>query len=135
MNVQKFTKEIRAAAILTGSYVASDIFGSDTGETPQGLDPFNTVTFAFAYTKGSLTNIKVKISGSEDNSTFYPITDTSASGADVTVEAPNVYTNATTGNFHITITDSTWRYYKVEVLGTGTVTGSSVAITGIAKHT
>ena len=71
MNQDFTTKSVRAAAILTGSYVAGTVI--DTG----GI--YNQVLLNVVYTKGSLTSAEIKIEFSSDNLTFYQETNPSVS--------------------------------------------------------
>lgn len=113
---------IRAAAILTTSYVASDPV--DGGNS-------SLVTFYFTYTKGSLTNLKLQFERSADGVAWFPVTAVKyadpVSGAVAATLGVVEYTYEGTGNFEVSL-GCGGEQLRVQAKGTGTVTGSSLAI-------
>jgi len=118
MNQDFTTKSVRAAAILTGSYVAGTVI--DTG----GI--YNQVLLNVVYTKGSLTSAEIKIEFSSDNLTFYQETNPSVSTG-TTTETLAEHQISATGNYRIPVPILD-RYIKISAKGTGTATGSSMTI-------
>jgi hypothetical protein len=104
----------RAAAILTTGEVAGTIF-----DLTNALE--QDVTVQIAFTQGSLTNGIFRFYVSMDNSTFVPLYGPSAAALTQT------YTADTTSV--IPIKANGWRYLRVSVQGTGTVTSSSATVT------
>jgi len=110
---------LREDAILTTGYVSSDSIR---------LTTYNKIGLFFSVDKGSLTSFQYKVQWSPDNSTWYDeVTETIAAGT---------ITN-TVNSYTITLSDDTdfytlmpfrGSYLRVQVKGTGTVTGSSCAI-------
>lgn len=117
---------IRTAAILTGSYVAADVLGP-TSSTPPSAN--NQLELECQYTKGSLTSVEIKIEFSQDGVTYCQETVKAVSGGTTTLSLNEYTTTASTG-FVISV-PITANYIKVSAKGTGTATGSSLAI--IAK--
>lgn len=116
---------VRAAAILTDAYVAGDVI--DT----KGVS-FNQLAIYWKFTKGSLTTSELKVEFSNDNSTFYQESVTSAAaisgGASVVTVGVGAYQVDTTGNYRLTIPLNGDKYIKISTKGTGTVTSSSATI-------
>ena len=111
---------IRSSAVLTTSYVAT---------TVRSLDKYNQLTLLVAYTKGSSTQMRLKVEFSEDKSTFFQ--ETSAIVADANVEHTLFYRwMDTTGNYIIRIPNlGTW--YKVSVIAITSGTNTLCAITEV----
>lgn len=112
---------IRSAAILTNSYVA--------GAVLEDVEHYNQLILYVDFTLGSLTNGKIKIEFSDDNSDYYQETYSSVS-AGVSTETVGDHTFAATGKYTLSIPIKA-KYIKVSALGTGTVTSSSMAISAI----
>ncbi len=129
---------IRAAAILTNSYVASTIIGGNTNVRPTPRD-YNQLALYCAFTIGSLTScsIKVEFAPYPAAATYYQEADeTSSVSANVDTRAVNLVLHqlSITGNyrFQIPIMDEV---IKVSAIGTGTVTSSSLQIdAGLIKN-
>jgi len=125
-----FIKEIRAAAILTTSYVAATVLG---GGRDEALVPeYNELAAYFIYTKGSLTSLEVKIESSLDGTNYVTETNVSVSGTTNTM-SKGEYTTTEDGNFKITVPMSA-RFVKVSAKGTGTTTSSSLAIQAMLHY-
>jgi len=119
-----FVGTIRAAAILTGSYVAA------TTITPNdNCQRFNQLILYIDFTKGSLTDCDIKVEFSHDNSAFYQETFSSISG-DTSTETAGIHTIAATGKFRIAIPIKD-NYIKVSAIGNGTTTNSSLKIDAV----
>lgn len=114
-------KAVRAAAILTDSYVAGTVLDS--------THEYNQLTLLVDFTKGSLTSLEVKVEFSPDNSAYYQETAQSVSSGTAT-ETVLEHTFTATGKYRIPIQIND-RYIKVSAKGTGTVTNSSAAIDAI----
>lgn len=111
------TGNIRASAILTGSYVAGTIIDTE-GATQLILD--------VAFTKGSLTTAEIKVEFSPDGTTYYQESSSSvASGVDTVSLA--YHQLSATGNYRIAIPVMD-KKVKVSVKGTGTATSSLMAV-------
>lgn len=114
---------VRAAAILTNSYVAGTVI--------KDIEHCNQLVLLFAYTKGSLTSLQYKIEFSDDGgATYYQeIMSVQSSGTSTDTVLEHTFTGAT-ANFRVAIPikDS---YIRVSAIGTGTVTSSSLAIQAI----
>lgn len=113
-------KLVRGAAILTTSYVAGTVLQRNNDQ--------NQLIIEADFTKGSLTSLQIKVEFSEDGTNYYQETSKSTTGGTETdtlveheVTASGAYRLA------IPIMD---RYIKISSKGTGTVTGSSLAISG-----
>ena len=112
---------IRAAAILTGSYVA--------GTTIQNAHNYNQLTIEVDYTQGSLTSLEIKVEFSRDGVTFFQdINISPSSGVNTIIPSSYTYTGAA-AKFSIDLAINT-NFIKVSAKGTGTATSSSLAISG-----
>lgn len=120
-NVYSSPNTIRSAAILTTSYVAGTVLSDCTG--------YNQLVLYVAFTIGSLTDAQIKIEYSPDGVTYYQETYDGISGGTNT-ESLGARRFTATGNYRITVPVRD-RYIRVSAIGTGTVTGSSMAISGI----
>jgi hypothetical protein len=104
----------RAAAILTTSEVAAtaldlnDTFGAN-------------VTVDLSFTIGSLTNVIARFYASSDGVTYKPI----AIGGTVMTET----ITASAQRCYVMPSLAGWKYFRVSLQGTGTVTSSSAAVT------
>lgn len=116
-------KAVRADAILTNAYVAGTVIDD--------CERYNQLMLALKYTKGSLTNFKIKIEYSFDGVTFYQQTNVSVSGGDSTGN-PNIYTFAPAASVNVELEiPIKCHQVRVSVLGTGTVTSSSMKIDAV----
>ena len=121
----EFSREIhkyivRSASTLTTSYVAGTIVG-DASE-------YNTLAIEVDFTKGSLTSMEMKVEVSNDGTNYYQQVAESTSSGTVTVNQAE-RTWDTTGKYAFIIHPVRAKYIKISVKGTGTVTGSSCAVT------
>lgn len=114
-------RNIRAAAVLTNSYVAAT--------TVDDAYEYNQLVLHCLFTKGSLDSLEIKVEFSNDDTTYYRETNASTTAGTTTLTV-NEYTLASTANIEIAIPIST-RYIKVSAKGTGTVTSSSLAINAV----
>jgi len=136
MNFPSYTPvgEIRAAAILTGSYVVAATFGDSNG-SPTGLtttpeqavnNESTDLVLDLAFTKGSLTSCDVAVDFSTDGSTWFAEGSEAVSAGVATITSK---VHRMSANFTGTITvPVSHPYVRVKALGTGTVTSSSLAI-------
>ena len=114
---------IRPAAVLTGSYVAATVIGD-----PNIIYEQNQLALMVYFTIGSLTSAQLKIEFSHDGVTYVQET---IDSVDYTtgVITQLVATREMTGSSNIVIPiPIKFRYIKVSVKGTGTVTNSSMTI-------
>ena len=114
-------KPVRSAAILTNSYVAGTVL--------EETHFYNQLVVLVDFTIGSLTTAELKVEFSTDNSTFYQQVGTAYSTGTTTV-AVNEYSLGATGKFEIPMPIKA-RYIKISVIGTGTVTNSTVTVDAI----
>ena len=120
-------KELRASAILTGSYVAATVWGPQGGSTAN--DPVENSKFVLliGFTKGDLDSVELIVEFSDDGSTYYQETNASAPSSGEQTLSLNNYKLDTTGNYVLEF-DITTRYIKVSVKGTGTLTNSLISL-------
>lgn len=123
--------EIRAAAILTTSYVAATVIGASdssiSGTTSVGVREHNYLLLDVDFTIGSLTDLRIKVEGADtENGTYRQLTTLTTSGAVSTVNADELKYTAT-GNYATIITIA-HPFIRVSAKGTGTVTSSSLTI-------
>ena len=114
---------VRAAAILTGSYVAGTVI--------KDVEHCNQLVLLFAYTKGSLTSLEYKIEFSDDGGTtwYQEVMSVQSAGTSTDTVLEHTFTGATANlRIAVPIKDS---YIRVSAKGTGTVTSSSLAIQAI----
>lgn len=125
-------KNVRTAAILTNSYVAGTVLGlinsslGTSSPTDINCNDYNQLILEVIYDDGSLTSCEIKVEYSDDNATFYQLTNQGVSSGTTTLSLAE-YTFTATGNYVIEIPIK-YRYIKVSAKGTGTVTSSSLAI-------
>lgn len=124
---------VRAAAILTTSYVAGIILGA---ARPWPRE-YNQLELFVDFTLGSLTTAELKIEFSPyqgSSPTFYQETDeTAAVSANVDTKAVNTVIHQFTlsGKYRLLIPIGGDEQIKISVKGTGTVTSSSMALDAI----
>ena len=99
----------RASAVLTTGEVAGASLLLDNVWGGQVVSQFN-------FTLGMLTNVIVKAYVSMDNVTFFPLTDDDGTPFTQTITATD--TRAVINHC------SGWKYFRLSVTGTGTVTNS-----------
>ena len=141
---QEYLKRtVRAAAILTSSYVAGTVIGADSinGTTQEvtsdNVDQFNFLALEVDFTLGSLTTAGIIVEFSEDNSTWFQVQKSTTSGG-VTTFLPYVIQLSATGKYYININSECFngggfhsRYFRISAIGVGTATSSSMTITAI----
>lgn len=120
-----FITDVRTAAILTTSYVAGTVIDS-TNANPALRNQMNLLV---DFTIGSLTSAEIKIEYSHDGTTYFQETFENISSGTSTL-TNGVYQMSATGKYIISVPIK-FSYIKVSVKGTGTVTGSSMAIKAI----
>lgn len=116
---------VRAAAILTTSYVAGTVI--------ENAQKFNKLSLAVDFTKGSLTDTQIKIETSIDGTTYRTLT-VDAFTAGVSTPVALVYKFAANAAMQTVPVDVTAKYIKISAIGTGTVTSSSLAINAILSR-
>lgn len=121
-------KNIRAAAVLTNSFVAATVLDNETCRT---LDS-NQLVLYVNFTLGSLTNAQIKIEFSNGDSNWYQETSSSIS-AGVDSVSPLVHQLTSTGLYRIPVKFQD-KQIRVSAVGTGTVTGSSMQIDAIVGY-
>ena len=127
MNWLAYTsKELRASAILTSSYVAWSVLWLDDKNLAQEL---NQSVLFIDFTKGSLTSMELKIEFSDDGVKFFQQSFIDISWGTATVSAWE-YTFTATGTYEISNPYKA-RYMRVLVKWTGTATNSACSITWI----
>ncbi len=120
---------IRAAAALTGSYVASTDISALTPNFPTKVELRNQLVLYVDLTLGNLTSAQVKLEFSHDGVTYYQEAFTSISNGTDTVNLGE-HSMASSGKYRLAfpIKDV---HVKVSAKGTGDATGSSMAIGAI----
>ena len=110
---------LREAAILTTGYVSSDNIR---------LTVYHDIGVFFSIDKGSLTSFQYKIQWSPDNITWYDeATETIAAGS--ITDTVCSYTIVLSGDVdYYKLFPYRGNYLRIQVKGTGTVTGSSCAV-------
>lgn len=125
MNQNYMIYSVRAAAILTGTYVAGTII--------EGTHLENQLIINVTFVKGSLTSAQIKVEFSNDSSNYYQETVQNISGGTST-DSLLVHSIDTTGGYRIAVPIKD-RFIKISAIGTGTATNSSMtidAVVGIA---
>lgn len=113
----KGSDTLRTSVVLTNAYVDTDTVN---------LSDYTAVALLFDITKGSLTSIQYRIWVSYDNLNWY-VEATETVGAGSVTDVPGVYTTTSSENY-FKILNMYPPYMKLEVKGTGTVTGSLLAV-------
>ena len=134
------SKNIRAAAALTNSYVAATVLGGESQSVSAGglltkPNEYNQLLLYISFTKASTTSMEWKVEFSPDNSTFYQESAGDISGGtetnrelEHTIVSANQVDATETYRFAIPVTD---RYIRVSAKCTGTVTSSSAKIDAV----
>lgn len=113
---------VRSASILTNAYVAGTVI--------ENAEKYNVMSLLIDFTKGSLTDCQIKVEGSMDGTNYYQLLSDSIS-AGVNSVAGLVYKlTANTAGSTTPLTINV-KKIKISAIGTGTVTGSSLAISAI----
>ena len=117
------TKPVRAAAILTNGYVAGTVI--------ERARPFDYLQLLVDFTIGSLTSLDIIVEFSNDNgTTWFQQTATTYTGG-VTTAVANNYAITATGKLALPPIQIMADQIRVSAHGTGTVTGSSAAISAV----
>ena len=114
-----YNKVVREDSILTNSYVAGNII--------ENAQKFNQMIIDCKFTVGSLTDAQIKVEYSNDGTNYYQETFSSISGGTDTLSWGVHKLPAADGNYSISLPVMA-KYIKISAIGTGTVTGSSLAI-------
>lgn len=119
---------VRAAAILTNSYVAGTVIGPSNTNV-DSFSQMNQLNIYVDFTLGSLTDGQIKVEFAHDGLTpdYYQESFSSVSGALDTVSA-GTHKFTASGKYRISIPVKD-NYVKISAIGTGTVTSSSMKIT------
>ena len=117
-------KKVRSSLILTDTYVAGTVI-----EIPES---FNQLNLLVDFTKGDLTTCELKIEYSLDGLGYYQKNTVSYSDGIATLE-PLEYQMDTTRKAVIEV-NVKYKYAKVWIKGTGTVTNSLAAITAVVGN-
>jgi len=115
-------KVVRAAAVLTDAYVAGTVL--------ENCEKYNVLILNINFTKGSLTDAQIKIEVSADGTNYYQLLSDSVTAG---VNSPVVFVYKFTGNIvgQTTPISILTKYIKISSIGTGTTTGSSLAIDAV----
>lgn len=116
---------VRAAAILTTSYVA----GTVIGPSDPIVNQYTQLIIYADFTIGSLTDAQIKVEFSNDGTTYYQETFSSVS-AGTDTNTVGVHKLTATGKYRIAVPIAD-RYIKISAIGTGTTTSSSLAIEAV----
>lgn len=131
--IEKYEQRtVREAAILTTSYVAGTVVKRDNShlsENKQHIENFDQLILLVEFTIGSLTDARIKVEFSSDGTTYYQESYGSTSAGVRTVRVLESKLTAS-GNYRIPI-DIKDRFIRISAKGTGTVTGSSLAISAV----
>ncbi len=112
----------RAAAILTNGYVAGSAID---------VSAYDQIVIYAEFTKGSLTDLDIKVEFSPDNTIWVQETFASILG-DTSTETLGIHTYSATGNYRLPV-EVADKYVRISAIGNGTVTSSSLALTVIGK--
>lgn len=131
LNNYEFTP-LRASAVLTNSYVLLPVLGSYISGQLNGQPNLNNQLILYVhFTLGSLTTAELIVEFSHDGITWVQETlDNINLTTGVITEQPSIRTFAANGNFRIPIKIND-QHIRVSVKGTGTVTGSLMAVDAI----
>lgn len=128
INLNYGFKNVRAAAVLTNSYVAGTVM-SPTDSDGDSPHTNNQLIIYVQLTIGNLTSADVKVEFSHDGGVVYPYMqecfDSVSAGVDTV--SLGVHRMSSTGNYRLAIPIKD-KYIKVSAIGNGDVTGSSMKI-------
>lgn len=122
---------VRSAAILTTSYVAGNVIGSDVS-SPDIVKTSNQIVLLVDFTIGSLTSAEIKVEFSPDATNWYQESFSSISSGTETVTL-GAKTLAASGSYAIALPFKA-RSVRVSAKGTGTVTSSSMTIKAVVGN-
>ena len=118
--------EIRAAAILTTSYVTAVTWGEKAIDQARNMESSHLL-LDIDFTKGSLTKLEIKVEYSNDGVNWFNGTTSSAVAGVVTVsDAVFTYTASTVSSLAVTLIKHP--FVRVSAQGATTLTSSSLAI-------
>lgn len=117
---------VRASVILTNSYVAGTIIDN--------CENFNQLNIFLKFTKGSLTDLDVKVEFSDDGVNYYQETFQALSG-DTATETAGLHTFATGAptSYMLAIPINCSKV-KISSIGNGTVTNSLLEVTAVVSN-
>jgi len=116
------TNVLRASLVLTNAYVnSSSVASSAEGE--------NQLILLIDVTLGSLTSVEIKVEFSDDDATFFQESFGVISGGTDTLTLGE-HTITADGNYRLPIPVLD-RFFRIAAKGTGTVTGSLLAVDGV----
>lgn len=127
---------IRTAAILTNSFVIGDgpgsenIIGTVTDSKTNKAHLKNQLMLYLDFTLGSLTSAEIRIEFSPDNVTYYREVDDGAISSGVVPETVFDRQLTADGLYRLALPIKD-RFVRISAQGTGTVTGSSLAVAGV----
>lgn len=113
---------VRPLAILTGSYVAGTVI--------ENCEKYNSLLLKINFTIGSLTDAQVKIEVSKDGTNYETLTVDAFTGG-LNVPAALIYKFAASANMSTKPIEILTKYIKISAIGTGTATGSALAIDAV----
>ena len=117
-------KSVRAAAILTSSYVAGTVI--------ENAQKFNQLVLNLAFTVGSLTDAQIKVEASVDGTNYYQVQE-EVNTAGVITFVPLIYKLTATSSVVTKPVSINAKYIKISAIGTGTATSSSLAVNAILR--
>jgi len=124
-NILRARGTVRAAAILTNSYVAASEFD---------LSRFREFVVFFDVTQGSLTSVEYKIEQSYDGgSTWFNIGAESVTLATITEGLPEYKRTLSTDEKWFKVFQAVGDQVRVSIKGTGTATASSATIVIVGR--
>ena len=120
-------QNVRSAAILTSSYVASNI----TPFSAKTLDQYNQLNLLVDLTLGSLTSVTLKVEFSNDGTNWFQETvDAVDTATGIISERLATRSLTATGKYYISLPISCHNA-RVSAIGVGTVTDSSLTIDSV----
>jgi len=117
MTQDYITQSIRSSAILTGAYVAGTILGLAASQT-QEIYLQNQLLLYVDFTKGNLTDGRIKIEFSCDNVNYYQETNTSTPTAGVVDDSVFEHRYLASGAYRLAIPLKD-KFVKISAKGTG----------------
>lgn len=119
---------LRTSSILTTSFVACPVIGLEVGDRDQ-VELSSQLNLFVSFTKGSLTNVIIKVEFSLDGLNFFQESFEAISAGDSTVTAGQRLLVAS-ADVMIPV-EFKASFIRVSAKGTGTVTDSLLSITGL----
>ena len=121
------TAIVRASAILTTSYVAGTVIDD--------VERFNQLMIYWAFTKGSLTSLEIKVEFSDDGVTYYQEISESVSSGVATMSAEYHQITPSGNQNGVLLIPIKCSKIKISAKGTGTVTSSALVIDAVVAVT